>query len=132
MRTLTKPLFVRLLAALTAVVLVGCSPDCAKGSCYPPGTYIDPNDALGATSAEICFDGDCATVEAFAGPDDVFNGFNLDTWEEGRSVDLSVTVFDASGQVIDSLTETRTMDSSGCACGVLFYDWKNGRLHRLN
>ncbi len=132
MRSLAKPPFLRLLAALTAVVLVGCGSDCAKGSCYPSGTYIDPNDALGAASAEICFDGDCTTVEALAGPDDVFNGFNVDTWEEGRSVELRMTVFDANGGVIDSLTETRTTAFSGCACGVLFYGWKNGRLHRTN
>ncbi len=43
-----------------------------------------------------------------------------------------MTVFDANGGVINSLTETRTMDPSGCACGVLFYGWKNGRLHRTN
>lgn len=43
-----------------------------------------------------------------------------------------MTVFDASGKAIDSLTETLTMDSTRCACGVLFYDWKNGRLHRIN
>jgi len=132
MRSLTKSLSVRLLAALAAVVLVGCGSDCSEGSCYPAGTYIDPNDALGAASAEICFDGDCTTVEAAAGPDDVFNGFNVDTWEEGRSVELRVTVFDANSGVIDSLTETRTMDSSRCGCGALFYCWKNGRLHRTN
>jgi hypothetical protein len=129
---LTKTPILRLLAALTAAVLVGCSSDCADRSCYPPGTYIEPNDVLGATSAEICFDADCTTVEALAGPDDVFNGFNVDTWREGRSVEVRLTVLDAKGGVIDSLTETRTMDSSDCACGVLFYDWKSGRLHRLN
>ena len=43
-----------------------------------------------------------------------------------------MTVFDASGKAIDSLTETLTMDSTRCACGVLYYDWKNGRLHRSN
>ena len=132
MRSLTKPSFVRLLAAVTAVLLAGCSSDCARGSCLPFGTYIDPNDTLGATSAEICFDGDCTTVEALAGAEDVFNGFNVGTWEEGRSVELRMTVFDENGGVIDSLTETRTMNSSGCACGVLFYGWKNGRLHRTN
>lgn len=132
MRFLTKPPFLRLLAALTVVVLVGCGSDCSKGSCYPPGTYIDPNDALGASSAEICFDGDCTTVKALAGADDVFNGFNIDTWQEGRSVELRITVLDANGGVIDSVNETRMMDSSGCACGALFYGWKNGRLHRTN
>ena len=132
MRSLTKCSFVRVLAALTAVVLVGCGSDCSHGSCYPLGTYIDPNDALDATSAEICFDGDCATVEALDGGEDVFNGFNVNTWEEGRTVELRMTVFDENGDVIDTLTETRTMDSSGCACGVLFYGWRNGRLHRTN
>ena len=96
------------------------------------GTYIDPNGALDATSAEICFDGGCTTVEALDGANDVFNGFNVDRWEEGRSVELRMTVFDANGDVIDSLTETRTMDSTRCACGVLYYDWTNGRLHRVN
>lgn len=129
MLSVTKTLFV---AAFAAVVLAGCGPDCSDASCYPAGTYIDPNNALGTASAEICIDGDCTTVEAATGPDDVFSGFNVDTWEEGRSVELRLTVFDASGDVIDSLTETRTMDSSGCACGVLFYGWKNNRLHRTN
>lgn len=115
-----------------ALAFGGCSSDCRRVSCYPPGTYIDPNDALGATSAEICFDAGCTTVAALAGPNDMFNGFNVDTWEEGRTVDLRLTVFDASGRTIDSLTEKRKMDSSACACGVLYYDWKNGRLHRLN
>jgi hypothetical protein len=132
MHSLKKSLSLRLLAALVIVALVGCGSDCPEGSCYPAGTYIDPNDALGAASAEICFDSDCTTVEAAAGPNDVFNGFNVDTWDEGRSVELRVTVFDVNGGVIDSLTETRTMDSSGCACGVLFYGWQNGRLHRTN
>jgi hypothetical protein len=132
MRSLRKQSLVRVLAAVTAVVLVGCRSDCEKGSCLPYGTYIDPNDALGATSAEVCFDSECTTVDALAGPDDVFNGFNVDTWDEGRSVELRVTVFDSNGEVIDMLTETRTMDSTRCACGVLFYDWKNGRLHRRN
>jgi len=129
---MTKPMVVRLLAAIAAVVLVGCSSDCAEESCYPLGTYINPNDDLGAKSAEICIDADCTTVDALAGGEDVFNGFNIDTWHEGRTVELRLTVFDATGGVIDSLTEKRKMDSSGCACGVLFYDWKDGRLHRLN
>ena len=65
---------------------------------------------MGAKSADICFDGDCTTVKgALAGPDDVFNGFNIDTWEQGRSVELRVTVFEANGGDIDSLTETRTI-----------------------
>jgi hypothetical protein len=61
----------------------------------------------------------------------VFNGFNVDTWHEGRTVELRLAIFDADGAVVDSLTETRKMDSSSCACGVLFYTWKDGRLHRL-
>jgi uncharacterized lipoprotein NlpE involved in copper resistance len=123
---------VRLLAAIAALVLVGCSSDCADQSCFPPGMYIDPNDDLGAKSAEICIDSDCTTVRALAGADDVFNGFNIDKWHEGRTVELRLTVFDGAGGVIDSLTEQRKMDSSDCACGVLFYDWKDGRLHRLS
>lgn len=122
----------RVLAALVVVLLAGCSDDCERGSCYPYGTYVDPNPALGATTAEICFDGECTTVEADGGRDDVFNGFNTDTWEDGRTVELAITVFDANGEVIDALTETRTMDSNRCSCGVLFYEWQNGKLHRTN
>ena len=87
---------------------------------------------VGAKSAKICLDGDCTTVPALAGPDDAFNGFNLDNWHEGRTVELRLTVFDASGHIIDPLAETRTMNPWACACGVLYYNWKEGRLHRLN
>ena len=123
---------VRLLAALAVVVLAGCRVDCETGSCYPHGTYVDRNDALGASTAEICFDGVCTTVATGGGPDDVFSGFNVDTWEQGRTVELAITVFDENGKVIDALTETRTMDSNRCACGVLFYEWKDGTLRRSN
>jgi len=114
------------------VVLVGCSSDCTNGSCYPYGTYVHPNTEIGAASAEICFDTDCETVKAVEGDGDVYNGFNSSFWQAGRTVQLRLTVFDASNNVIDTLTEKRTMDPSGCACGVLFYDWKDGRLHRQN
>ena len=134
MHFVPKPTIVRLCAALTAAVLVGCSSGSAacNQSCYPPGIYIDPNDEVGATSAQICLDSDCTTVDALSGPNDVFNGFNVANWHEGRTVELRLTVLDAGGHVIDSLTEPRKMNSSGCACGVLYYDWKDGRLHRLN
>lgn len=132
---MAKATIVRCWAVLAAFVFVGCgtgSSTCSTRSCYPPGTYIIPNDDLGVTSAEICFDSDCTNVEALAGPDDFFNGFNVDTWQEGRTVEVRLTVFDGDANVIDSITEQRTMDSSRCACGVLFYDWKASRLHRLN
>jgi hypothetical protein len=130
---LPTSILVRAFAALTAFVLVGCSPDCMpESSCFPAGTYIDANEQLGATSAEICFDTDCTTFRALEGPHDIFTGFNSGYWQEGRTFQLRITVFDAGGQPIDSLAETRTMDSSGCACGVLFYVWKNGHLDRIN
>ena len=123
---------VRSWAALAALMLVSCSSDCRSGSCYPLGTYVDPNDAVGATSAEICFDTDCQTVPAIAGGDDVFNGFNSNYWKDGRKLKLKITVFGPSSEVIDSLTESRMMNSSGFACGVLYYGWKNGHLYRIN
>ena len=123
---------VRSWAALAALMLVSCSSDCRGGSCYSLGTYVDPNDAVGATSAEICFDTDCQTVPAIAGGDDVFNGFNSNYWKDGRKPKLKITVFGPSSKVIDSLTESRTMNSSGCACGVLYYGWRNGHLYRIN
>ncbi len=57
MFSLTKPSCLRLHAALIAVVLVGCSSDCGEGSCYPPGTYVDANDVLGAASVGRQVDG---------------------------------------------------------------------------
>lgn len=105
---------------------------CTAAGYFPRCAVSNDGAAQAATSAEFCFDGDCTTVKALAGPDDVFNGFNVDTWEQGRSVELRVTVFDASGTAIDSLTDTQTMDSSGCACGVVFYAWKDGQLHQVN
>jgi hypothetical protein len=134
MRFVPKASIVRVGAALTAFVLVGCSSgsSACTESCYPPGIYIDPNEEVGAKSAEICLDSDCTTVDALAGPNDYFNGFNVANWHEGRTVELRLTVFDAGGQIIDSLSEPRKMNSSGCACGVLYYNWKGSRLHRLN
>jgi len=129
---MTKQTVARLLAALVPLVLGGCGSDCVEDSCYPLGVYIDANDDLDATSAEICVDDDCKTIEALTGPDDVFNGFNIDTWYEDRTVAIRLTVFDSAGAAIDSLTDRRKMDSSGCSCGVLYYEWKGGRLHRLS
>jgi hypothetical protein len=129
---LTKLTLLRLCAGVAAFALVGCSTDCAEESCMVAGTYVDPNDSLGAESAEICFDDDCHTMKAIEGNEDVFLGFNRDDWHEGREFRLRITVFDAKGQVIDTLSEQRTMDSSRCGCGVLFYDWHDGRLHRAN
>ena len=62
----------------------------------------------------------------------MFNGFNTDYSQDGRTVELRITVYDSNQRVVDSLTEKRTMDSSGCARGVLFYGWIDGRLHRVN
>jgi hypothetical protein len=125
-------MFSGLFSLMALVAVIGCGSACPKTSCYAPGTYIDANDALGATSAEICLDTACTTVPALTGPDDVFTGFNVNTWQEGRDVVLRLTVFAANGRVIDSLSEKRKMDSSGCACGVLYYGWKAGHLHRVN
>lgn len=122
----------RIGAGLLGFALVGCSATCKTGSCFPLGTYIQPNDALGATSAEICYDADCVTVKANNGPNDNFSTFDTNRWNEGRTIQLRLTVFDANNKVIDSLTEKRTMDSSACACGVMAYDWKNDHLHRVN
>ena len=91
---------VRGVALLLALVLVGCSSTCHRGSCYPRGTYVELNQQLGTTTAQICFDTNCSVVKATEGTDE--------------------------------LTEPRTMTSSGCACGVLFYSWKNEHLHRTN
>jgi hypothetical protein len=45
---------------------------------------------------------------------------------------LTIVVYNSAGDTLGSISEERRMDSRGCACGVLFYDWKNGALHRLN
>ena len=129
---MTRLTCVRIAAGLLALTLVGCSSTCRTDSCLPHGTYIDPNDALGATSAEICYDSECTTVAAVNGSNDNFLTFDTQRWDEGRTVQLRLTVFDASHKVIDSITEQRKMDSARCACGVLYYDWKNGHLHRVN
>jgi hypothetical protein len=123
---------VRIAAGLLAFALVGCSSTCETGSCLPHGTYIDPNAALGATSAEICYDDECTTVTPTNDSSDNFLTFDTQRWDEGRTMKLRLTVFDANHGIIDSLTERRTMDSSRCACGVLYYVWKNGHLQRLN
>ena len=123
---------VRGVALLVALVLVGCSSTCHRGSCFPHGTYVELNQQLGTATAQICFDTNCSTVKANEGTDDIFTGFNTSYWEEGKKVQLHITVYDAANKVIDELTEPRTMTSSGCACGVLYYSWKNGHLHRTN
>jgi hypothetical protein len=117
---------------LLALVLIGCSSTCQQGDCLPHGTYIELNQELDTTSAQICFDAKCSTVKANEGTSDIFTGFNSDYWAEGKTVQLHLTVFDSANKVIDTLTESRTMDSSGCACGVLYYTWQDGHLHRKN
>lgn len=130
----------RMAAGLAAGVLLisGCS-DCKEdSSCLPRGTYIDANELLGATSAKICFDDDCKTL--VPGEDDgggsvdgnVTNGFYRSDWTDGRELMLTIEVYNSAGNTLASISEERTMDSGGCACGVLFYDWKDGTLHRLN
>ena len=113
----------------------GCSPSgagspvCPETSCMPPGTHVAANESLGATSAEICLDDDCETIGAQARDDDVANGFSRHVWAEGESIRLRITVFDEAGNVIEPLNERRKMDSKRCRCGVLQYDWNDGRLH---
>ena len=111
-----------------------CGDDCRETSCLPYGTYIDLNEELGTASATICFDDDCRTVLAGQGgePDQATTGFQSNLWEEGRRLHLAITVFDSAGNVVGSISEERTMDSGACACGVLFYAWRDGDLHRLN
>lgn len=44
---------------------------------------------------------------ANARADDVFNGFNTDYWQDGRTVELRITVYDSSptcGRLIDQET----------------------------
>jgi hypothetical protein len=65
-------------------------------------------------------------------PDDPFLPFDTPYWEEGSSFELSIEVFDATGSLIDSMAEQRTMDSNAEACGVLQYGWTEGRLTRIN
>ena len=120
---------------VAAVLLASaCGDDCRETSCLPYGTYVDLNEELGTESAEICYDDDCRTVLAGRGgePDQATTGFQSNLWEEGRRLQLAITVLDSAGNVVGSLTEERTMDSDGCACGVLSYGWRDGNLRRLN
>jgi hypothetical protein len=130
----------RLLASFAAGLLVisACS-DCKEdSSCLPRGTYVEANELLGATSARICFDDDCKTL--VPGEDDgsggvdgnVTNGFYRGDWTDGREFTLTINVYNSAGDTLGSISEKRKMDPGGCACGVLFYDWKDGALHRLN
>ena len=120
---------------IAAVLLISaCGDDCPKASCLPYGTYVDLNPDLDTASAKICFDDDCHVVLPGKGgePDQATDGFQSNVWEEGRRLQLTITVFDTAGNVVGSVAEKRTMDSSGCACGVLFYEWRDGTLQRLN
>ena len=122
----------RITVGLLALAVVGCSSNTTGVECFQPGTYIEVNDAAGASSAEICFDTDCVTVGANEPTGQPFTGFRRGDWSEGRTMTLKLTVFDASHKAIDSVTESRTMNSKASSCGVLYYDWKNGHLHRVN
>ena len=124
--------------AAAMLLISGCSYCKKDSSCRPRGTYIDANELLGATSAKICFDDDCKTL--LLGGDDgggsvdgnTTNGFYRSDWTDGRELMLTIEVYNSVGDTVGSISEERKMDSGGCACGVLFYDWKNGALHRLN
>lgn len=118
--------------AIAAFALASCSDCDDDGSCLPYGTYVDLNEALGSASARICLDDDCSTLLPGEEQGNVQTGFYRDDWEDGRELRLTIEVFDESGAVIDSLTETRTMNSGDCSCGVLFYGWQNDRLHRID
>ncbi|MEO6123246.1 MAG: hypothetical protein ABIR32_06015 [Ilumatobacteraceae bacterium] len=119
------------------LLISGCSDCKADSSCLPRGTYIDANELLGPTSAKICFDDDCKTLvpgedDGGGGDGNVTNGFYRSDWSDGRKLMLTIEVYDSAGDTLGSIAEERTMDSGGWACGVHFYDWKNGALHRLN
>ena len=124
--------------AATMLMISGCSGCKGDSSCLPRGTYIDANELLGATSAKVCFDDDCKTL--VPGGDDgggtvdgnVTNGFYRSDWTNGRKLRLTIEVYNSAGDTLGSISEDRKMDSGGCACGVLFYNWKNGELHLLN
>jgi hypothetical protein len=119
------------------MVLAGCTDDCDT-SCLPNGTYVEANDELGVASATICFDDDCKTLRP--GEDDggggidgnVTDGFYRGDSTEDRSFKLTIEVFDAAGNSIDAVTEDREMNSGECRCGVLYYEWKDGQLHRVS
>lgn len=125
----------RWVAVATILVVAGCSSSNAcepSPSCWPYGTYVDANDELGAVQARICYDDDCRTIAAHDGDNDIFDGFNTDVWQDGRQVHLTIDVLDASGTSIASISEDRVMDSGGCACGVLYYGWRDDQLYRMN
>lgn len=124
-----------ILVSVGSVLFSGCADDC-KTSCLPYGTYIRSNSELGVASAKICIDDDCKTLTP--GQDDgdgidgnVTDGFYRSDWTEGRKFTLTIEVLDASGSMVDTLSEDREMKSGGCDCGVLYYDWKDGHLHRV-
>jgi hypothetical protein len=118
--------------AVVMLLTSGCS-DCKKdSSCLPRGTYIDANGVFGASSAKVCFDDDCQVLKSGGGEANVTSGFYRADWTDGRELMLTIVVYNSAGDTLGSISEERRMDSRGCACGVLFYDWKNGALHRLD
>lgn len=122
------------LVVAAAFLLSACDDECAHSSCLPYGTYVDLNPELDTASAQFCLDDDCQTILAGEGgePDQATNGFQSNVWDDGRTLQLSITVYDSAGNVVGSIAEERTMDSDGCACGVFFYEWRDNELRRLN
>ncbi len=122
------------LAAILA--FASCSDADCQTSCLPYGTYVELNAELDTATAKICFDDECTTVRPGegdgTGDGNVTTGFYSNEWQDGRRVHLTIDVFDSTGAILDSVDETRTMDTSGCSCGVFFYGWRDGHLHKIN
>ena len=120
-----KSIGLRMVALAAVVVLCSCRHvDC--GDCGAFGAAIDSAPAsLGAVSMKICVD----TVCRSSGPEGAQVPIDYAT---SAPVTIAVTVTDAAGTVIGSLTEKRTVGSLGkCACGFSYAIKESGKVVRI-
>lgn len=110
-------------AALLAVVLTGCSQECGS-SCPPYGaSVLAAPAAVGPVEIELCVDANCKQ----SGTEGALVEFDK---VAGESHAVSITVRDAAGKVLGSLSETRKVGSEGCGCGFAYRVGTDGKVQR--
>jgi hypothetical protein len=125
-----------MLVPLTSAA-AGCT-TCDKKSCVQPGVYLYSGDLAVGDVVTTCVDSAChtATVAAPLDPptDDlgtlVQNQFPL---EADAKITVSITITDAGGTKVASLSERRRVPSGGSACECIsfFYRWTKNTITRF-
>jgi hypothetical protein len=126
------------IAATLTAATAACGGCDAKG-CADAGVFLDLSAQPAAVSAEICIDGACATVpveRTSTGTTElgqqpfVQEVNNPRPLPVGKTVNVTINVFDQSHTVIGHLDDQRYVPNPtvSCTCSELGYLWKDDGL----